>query len=53
MPRRLLLRLKHRLDRSPLPLADPVRLELERELVELLLEDARRDGRQSGGVRCA
>lgn len=36
MSRRLLIRLLHRLDRSPLPPSDGVRLALERELLELL-----------------
>lgn len=35
MPRRLLVRLRLRLERSPLPLLDPVRLEIERELIDL------------------
>lgn len=41
MPRRLLVRLFARLDRSPLRMTDPVRLALERELIELLVEDDR------------
>jgi len=36
MPRRLLARLLARLDASPLPLTDHVRLALEVELLELL-----------------
>lgn len=41
MPRRLLTVLRSRLDRSPLPLTDPVRLELEAELVVLLTREQR------------
>lgn len=36
MPRRLLVRLRRRLEASSLRMSDPVRLELERELLELM-----------------
>jgi hypothetical protein len=36
MPRRLLVRLALRLAKSPLPLLDPVRLDLEREIIDLM-----------------
>lgn len=36
MPRRLLVRLRRRLDASYLRVSDPVRLELERELLDLM-----------------
>jgi hypothetical protein len=36
MPRRLLVRLALRLAASPLPLLDEVRLDLERELIDLM-----------------
>lgn len=39
MPRRILVRLLYRLDRSPLPMLDPVRLELEAELLAMLAWD--------------
>ncbi len=37
MPPRLVRRMLRRLDASPLPISDPVRLELEAELLEQLL----------------
>ncbi len=36
MPRHLLVRLRRRLDASSLRISDPVRLDLERELVDLM-----------------
>lgn len=58
MPRRVLVRLLHRLDRSPLPMLDAVRLELEAELLAMLAaqkEPARAvrrepEGRPKGGA---
>lgn len=50
MPRRLLSLLLYRLDRSPLPTADPVRLELEREVLELLVEAERCERAPVSGV---
>lgn len=41
MPRRLLIILLHRLDRSPLPGSDPVRLDLEAELLKMLAQPRR------------
>lgn len=38
MTRRFVVRLLARLDASPLPMTDPVRLELEAELIALLVK---------------
>ncbi len=43
MPRRLVLLMMQRLERSFLPVYDPVRMQLEAELIELRVEVDRRD----------
>lgn len=49
MPRRILVRLLYRLDRSPLPMLDHVRLELEAEVLAMLAAHTRETART---VRC-
>ena len=51
MPERLLRRLLARLDASPLPITDPVRLELEAELIAFI--GAERAPPRSGTFRRA
>ena len=49
--RRALARALHRLDRSPLPEFDPVRIALEAELLRLLFRRQRRERIEAGALR--